>query len=85
MATTECFRVAHISVMGALYIYGPRVGRWATLRLVVIPSAALLQPRHRRPSTMIDPTHSLRHVRLLLATLLLLLWIDQAEYNNERL
>ena len=78
MATTECFRVADISVMGALYIYGPRVGRWATLRLVVIPSAALLQPRHRRPSTMIDPTHSLRHVRLLL-------WIDQAEYNNERL
>ena len=40
---------------------------------------------HRRPSARIDPTHSLRHVRLLLATLLLLLWIDQAEYNNERL
>eukprot|EP01048_Picozoa_sp_COSAG05_P011163 COSAG05_NODE_1033_length_6088_cov_21.220738_8_plen_143_part_00 len=45
--------------MGALYICGPRVGRWASLRPVLIPSAALLQPRTVDHLPGLIPGHSL--------------------------
>jgi len=38
------------------------VGRWATLRLVLIPFAALLQPRTVDHLPGLIPGHSLRHI-----------------------